>query len=187
MMIHQTTTMNNQTNTMNNLMMMLAAKEVRREEVPISITHQQPSPNSTITNSQHTLSQQSTNANKRIRMGRTADDETTAASTIMQGQEQTDYGEEDDIDKMLEDHDEAMQELAIEQRNNNKNDESINVTMINDEQTETGQQLQSTTTNNKITTALAAGNFEHQFSTSSKSADIPNNSETPSGVNPNRQ
>ena len=58
----------NITNTMNNLMMMLAAKVVRREEVPISITHHQPSPNSTITNSQHILSQQSTNANKQIRM-----------------------------------------------------------------------------------------------------------------------
>jgi len=175
--------MMHQTNTMNNFMMMMATKEARREEVPISITHHQPSPNSTITNSQHTLSQQSTNANKRIRMGGTADDETTAASTAIQEQMNTEY-DDDDIDKMLEDHEEAIKELTAEQQTNNNNNESINVDMADNDQIETVQQQQHTITTNKTTTALAAGNFEHQFSTKSKNVDT---SDPPPGVNPNRQ
>jgi hypothetical protein len=131
MMIHQTTTRNN-------LMMMMARNDVRREEVPISFT-QQPSPNSTITNSQHSLSQQSTNAKKRIRMGGIGDNETTAASTVIQGQ---DNAEDDSTDKMLEDQEEVIKELETEQQNSNDSTGTTDIAMTDNAQIEIIHQQQ---------------------------------------------
>jgi hypothetical protein len=76
--------------------------------------------NSTITNSQFSLSQQSTSANKR-KIDGIADDETTAASTLVIGIDQS--TEEDDIDAMLEEKTEAIEELQAE------HEEETDVTM----------------------------------------------------------
>jgi hypothetical protein len=54
-----------QTATMNNFMMLMSRNEERRQEVPIREIQQTSTPTSTITNSQFSLSQQSTSANKR--------------------------------------------------------------------------------------------------------------------------
>jgi hypothetical protein len=50
---------------MNNLMMLMATNEERRQEIPIREIQQTSTPTSTITNSQFSLSQQSTSVNKR--------------------------------------------------------------------------------------------------------------------------
>jgi hypothetical protein len=98
-----------QTATINNFMMIMSRNEERRQEVPIIREIQQTStPTSTITNSQFSLSQQSTSANKRMIDG-IADDETTAASTTVIGTEPS--IEEDDIDAMLEEQSDAMEEI----------------------------------------------------------------------------
>jgi hypothetical protein len=89
-----------QTATMNNLMMIMTRNEERRQEVPIREIQQiYTSTNSTITNSQFSLSQQSMSANKR-KIDGIVDDETTAASTLVIGIDQS--TEDDDIDAMLE-------------------------------------------------------------------------------------
>jgi hypothetical protein len=54
-----------QTTTINNLMMLMARNEERRQEVPIREIQPTSTPTSTITNSQFSLSQQSTSVNKR--------------------------------------------------------------------------------------------------------------------------
>jgi hypothetical protein len=77
MMIQQTTTMNN-------LVMLMARNEERRQEIPIREIQQTSTPTSTITNSQFSLSQQSTSVNKR-KIDGIADDETTAISTVETG------------------------------------------------------------------------------------------------------
>jgi C4-dicarboxylate-specific signal transduction histidine kinase len=70
-----------QTATMNNLMMLMAGNEERRQEIPLREIQQTSTPTSTITNSQFSLSQHSTNANKR-KLNGIADDDTTAISTV---------------------------------------------------------------------------------------------------------
>jgi hypothetical protein len=79
MMIQQTTTMNN-------LMMSMARNEERRQEIPIGEIQEKATPTSTITNSQFSLSQYSTNANKR-KLNGIADDDTTAISTVANEQQ----------------------------------------------------------------------------------------------------
>jgi cell shape-determining protein MreC len=146
-----------QTATMNNFMMLMTRNEERRQEVPIRVIQQTSTPtNSTITNSQFSLSQQSTSVNKR-KIDGIADDETTAASTLVIGTIQS--TEEDDIDAMLEEQSEALEEIRAEQG------EEMDVTMTDNEQTTTNKQQQQkqTTNTGKVTTALAAGDFEQQF------------------------
>ena len=164
MMIQQTTTMNN-------LMLIMARnEEQRRQEIPTNIIQQQTSTpsNSTMTNSQYSLSQHSTNANKRkITI---ADDETTAVSTVLNGHEQ--MIEDDDIDAMLEDRESAIEELEKEetkQQNINNNSNSNNDSSTDDvtmtDQIETNQQQQKDITNSTNTASMAAGDFNHQFNT----------------------
>jgi hypothetical protein len=105
MMIQQTTKMNN-------LMMLMARNEERRQEIPIRIIQQTSTPtNSTITNSQYSLSQQSS-VNKR-KIDGIADDETTPISTVATGTKRMENDE--DIDEMSEQHDGIMkiQETAM--------------------------------------------------------------------------
>jgi hypothetical protein len=88
-------------------------------------------PTSTITNSQFSLSQQSTSVNKR-KIDGIADDETTTASTLVVG---TDLStEEDDIDAMLEEQLDALEEIRTEQEED--------VTMKDNDQTTTNIQQQ---------------------------------------------
>jgi hypothetical protein len=102
-----------QTATMNNFMMIVLRNEERRQEVPIREIQQMSTPASTITNSQFSLSQQSTSANKR-KIDGIAVDETTAASTTAIG---TDPSiEDDDIDAMLEEQSDAMEEIRTKQK-----------------------------------------------------------------------
>jgi hypothetical protein len=68
------------------------------------------------------------------------------------------------------------------------NDITENVTMTDNDLEESNlPQQQQPTTQNTITTAIAAGNFDHQFNTHSKNKSTNNSSEIPTGVNPNRQ
>jgi hypothetical protein len=175
MMIQQTTTMNN-------LMLILARNEERRQDVPANIIQQTSTPaNSTITNSQQSQSQYSTSANKR-KIGGIADDDTTAVSTVANGTYQME--EDDNIDDMLEDQEDAMEELEAEaaeelQHNNNNNMATEDVTMTDQKTTE----QQEATTGSTITTAVAEGNFDHQFGNKAKSNDTDNNNAPLSGVN----
>jgi transcriptional regulator with PAS, ATPase and Fis domain len=165
MMIQQTTTMNN-------FMLLMARNEERRQEVPIREIQQAYTPtNSTITNSQFSLSQHSTSANKR-KIDGIADDETTAASTLAVGTDQS--TDEDNIDAMLEEQSDALEEISKEQEED--------VTMVDNELTTTNkqQQQQAITTNNNAT-VLAAGDFEQQFSMK-KRTDKKGNS-APTGAN----
>jgi hypothetical protein len=58
-----------QATTMNDLMMIMSRKEERRQEVPIQEIQRLSTSTSTITNSQFSLSQQSTSVNKQNAMG----------------------------------------------------------------------------------------------------------------------
>jgi hypothetical protein len=83
-----------QTATMNNFMMLMSRNEERRQEVPVREIQQTSTPTSTITNSQFSLSQQSTSVNKR-KIDGIAEDETTAVSTVVNEPQQKEN--EDDI------------------------------------------------------------------------------------------
>jgi hypothetical protein len=184
MMIQQTETnkqmMLHQTTTMNNFMMLMTRNEERRQEVPIREIQpireilQTSTPTSTITNSQFSLSQRSSSANKRKIEG-IADDETTAASTLA-GTDQV--NEDDDIEAMLEEQDDAIEETRTEE------EETMDVTMTDEEQPtrNTSQQQQETTTISK-TTALVEGDFDHQFSTNTKQNDKTGRNTPATGVN----
>jgi hypothetical protein len=187
MMIQQSENMHQQAETMNAFMMLMTRNEARRQETPIQeipireipfpIRETQPisTPTSTITNSQFSLSQQSTSANKR-KIDGIADDETTAASTTMLGTEPS--TEEDDVDAMLEEQSDAIEEIRTEQ-------EEINDTKMTDidyNPSNQNQQEQQEMTTNRNTTTIAAGDFSHQFSDNPKSIDTINNN-TPTRVN----
>jgi hypothetical protein len=88
-----------QTATMNNFMMLMSRNKERRQEVPVREIQQTSTLTSTITNSQFSLSQQSTSVNKRIIDG-IAEDETTAVSTVVNESQQKEN--DDDIDAMLD-------------------------------------------------------------------------------------
>jgi hypothetical protein len=189
MMIQQSENMQQQAETMNAFMMLMTRNETRRQEtpiqeipireIPIPTRETQPisTPTSTITNSQFSLSQQSTNANANKRkIDGIADDETTAASTTMLGTDPS--TEEDDVDAMLEEQSDAIEEIRTEQ-------EEINDTKMTDNDYDTtnqSQQEQHETTTNRITTAIAEGDFTHQFSDTPTCIDTINNN-TPTGVN----
>ena len=155
-----------QTATMNNFMMLMSRNEDRRQEVPVREIQQTSTPTSTITNSQFSLSQQSTSANKR-KIDGIADDETTAASTAVIGTDT--YTEEDDIDAMLDEQSDAMEEIRTEQA------EEMDVTMTdsNVETTTKQQQQQQEATTRKVTTAVTTEDLEHQFNTNMKRTDKP--------------
>jgi hypothetical protein len=182
MMIQQTETnkqmMLQQTTTMNNFMMLMTRNEERRQEVPIREIQpirkiqQTNTPTNTITNSQYSQSQQSTSANKRKIGGIADDDETTAISTILNGTEN--MTEDEDIEEMLDDH---MEEIETQ------NEQSEDVTMEDNEYTGKKQQQQTTTTTTTgtIMTAVAAGDFNHQFNLLPASKD--KNSAPHSGAN----
>jgi hypothetical protein len=127
-----------QTATMNNLMLIMTRNEERRQEVPISINQQSSTPSSTLTNSQYSLSQQSS-ANKR-KYAKNGEEE-TAASTVETGMEM-----EDDISVGTEVQTEEQQQEQQQQ----------DVTMKDDEQNEEKQQEETST-------ALAEGDFDTQF------------------------
>jgi hypothetical protein len=149
-----------QTLTMNNFMMIMLRNEKRRQEVPIREIQQTSTPTSTITNSQFSLSQQFTSANKR-KIDGIADDKTTAVSTTVNGTEPS--IEEDDIDAMLEEQSDAMEEIQTEQ------EEAMDITMTdNEETTAPPQQKQQEVTTKGTTTAMAAGDFEQQFNRKKK-------------------
>jgi hypothetical protein len=109
---------------MNNLMMIMSRNEERRQEVPIREIQRLSTPTSTITNSQFSLSQQSTSVNKR-KCDWIADDETTAASTLVIGQDQS--TEDNDTEAMLEEQSDAIEERRTEQ-------EEMDITMTDNEQ-----------------------------------------------------
>jgi hypothetical protein len=117
--------------TMNNFMMIMSRNKERRQEVPIREIQQTSTPTSTITNSQFSLSQQSTSANKR-KIDGIADDETTAASTTVIGTDPS--TEEDDIDAMLEEQSDAIEEIRTEQ------EETMDVSMTDNDEMATRQQ-----------------------------------------------
>jgi hypothetical protein len=152
--------------TMNNLMMIMTRKEKRRQEVPIREIQRLSTPTSTITNSQFSLSQQSTSVNKQNCDG-IADDETTAASTLVIGQDQS--TEDDDIEAMFEEQSDAIEERRTEQ-------EAVDVTMTDNEQTPPTRQEITLNTEN---TAIAAGDFNHQFNTDKRGNNI---SERPASI-----
>jgi hypothetical protein len=145
-----------QTATMNNLMMIMSRNEERRQEVPIREIQPASTLTSTITNSQFSLSQQSTSANKR-KLDGIADDDTTAVSTVVNDPRQKEN--ENNIDAMLEEQSDAIDEIWKEQ-------EEINDITMEDKDPNTRsqpQQVQQETTTNRITTAIAEGDFTHQF------------------------
>jgi hypothetical protein len=100
---------------MNNLMMLMVRNEERRQEILIRIRQQTSTPtNSTITNSQYSLSQQSSvNKRKIAGIAGIADDETTAISTVATGTKRME--EDEGTNEMPEQHDGIMkiQETAM--------------------------------------------------------------------------
>jgi hypothetical protein len=165
-----------QTVTMNNFMMLMSRKEERRQEVPVREIQQTSTPTSTITNSQFSLSQQSTSVNKR-KIDGIAEDETTAVSTVVNEPQQKEN--EDNIDAMLDKQSNTIEEIRMEQ------EEINNITMEDKDHgtnNQTQQQQQKESTPGRITTALVAGDFTHQFSNNTSCKDKTNHS-TPSGVN----
>jgi hypothetical protein len=152
MMMQQSENMQQQAETMNAFMMLMTRNETRRQESPIQETQEIPireiplsvrnihpmsTPTSTITNSQFSLSQQSTSANKR-KIDGMKDDATTVASTIIIGTEPSTEG--DDIDAMLEEQEDTIEEIRKEQ-------EDINDTKMTDKDNNTSTQQQETTIN----------------------------------------
>jgi hypothetical protein len=162
-----------QTETMNAFMMLMTRNEERRQEIPTRVIQQPSTPSSTITNSQYSQSQQSTSANKR-KIDGIADDETSAISTVLNEPLSRD---DDDIDAMLEEHAETIDEERKEQ------EEIDDMTMTDkDHNTITHlQQEQQETSTTKITTALAEGDFSHQFNKNTNRTENINGS-TPTGV-----
>jgi hypothetical protein len=139
MMIQQTTTMNN-------FMMLMSRNEERRQEVPVREIQQTSTPTSTITNSQFSLSQQSTSVNKR-KIDGIAEDKTTTVSTVVNEPQQKEN--EDNIDAMLEEQSNAIEEIQMEQ-------EEINDITMEDKDHDTNnhkqQQQQNEPTSGRITT-----------------------------------
>jgi hypothetical protein len=164
MMIQQTTTMNN-------LMMLIARNEERRQEIPIREIQQMSTPTSTITNSQFSLSQQSTSPNNQ-KIDGIADDETTSISTAATGTKRMEDNE--DIVEMSQ-----QQDRNIEIRETEMND----ITMTDNEQPTTSkqQQQQQETTISRNTMSTTAGDFTHPFNIQPNSTDTANTS-TPTGV-----
>jgi hypothetical protein len=159
---------------MNAFMMLMTRNEERRQEIPTRVIQQPSIPSSTITNSQYSQSQQSTSANKR-KIDGIADDETTAISTVLNEPPTRD---EDDIDVKLEEQSEAIEEEGKEQ-------EEIDGTTMTDKDHNAithQQQEQQETSNTKITTVIAEGDFSHKFSNNTNRTENINNS-TPTGVN----
>jgi hypothetical protein len=157
MMIQQTTTMNN-------LMMLMARNEERRQAVPIREIQPTSTPTSTITNSQFSLSQQSTSVNKR-KLDGLADDERTAISIVETGTIRMEEDEDND----------ALPEL------NNRNTEIIDITTTDNEHTTPGIQEQEETTISRNTISTTEGDFNHQFNI--QTPKTKTNDSTPSGVN----
>jgi hypothetical protein len=86
------------------------------------------------------------------------DDETTAASTLVLGTDQS--TQEDNIDAMLEEQSDAIEEIQVQQQ------QEKDVIMTDNNRSTTNQrqqQQQQITTKSKVTTAIAAGDFNHQF------------------------
>jgi hypothetical protein len=163
-----------QTETMNAFMMLMTRNEERRQEIPTRVIQQPSTPSSTITNSQYSQLQQSTSANKR-KIDEIADDETTAISTVLNEPPPRD---EDNIDAMLEEHAETIDEERKEQ-------EEIDDTTMTDKDHNTitpQQQEQQETSTTKITTAIAEGDFSHQFNNNTNRTENIYDS-TPTGVN----
>jgi hypothetical protein len=157
---------------MNNLMMLMARNEERRQEIPIREIQQMSTPTSTITNSQFSLSQQSTSVNKR-KIDGIADDKTTAISTVETGTIQME--DDEDINKLSE------------QRNGNtriQETETTDTTMTDNDKstasTQHQQQPQQETTTIWNTISTTAGDFNHQFNIQQKSSKTTNS--TPTGV-----
>jgi hypothetical protein len=166
MMIQQTTTMNN-------LMMLMTRNEERRQEIPIREIQQTSTPTSTITNSQFSLSQQSTSVNKR-KIDGIADDETTAISTVETGTIQME--DDEDIDRMSEQRNRniGIQETETKDTTMTDNDQSTASTQ------QQQQQSQQETTRIRNTISTTAGDFNQQFNIQPKSSETTNS--TPTGV-----
>jgi hypothetical protein len=146
-----------QATTMNNLMMIMSRNEERRQEVPIREIQRLSTPTSTITNSQFSLSQQSTSVNKQ-KCDVIADDETTAASTLVIGQDQS--TEDDDIKAILEEQSDAIEERPTEQ-------EAMDVIMTDNKQP---PPIRQEITLNAVN--IAAGDFTYQFNTDKRRNNI---------------
>jgi hypothetical protein len=145
-----------QTATMNNLMLIMTKNEERRLEVPNNIIQQTSTPGSTITNSQHSLSQQSTNTNKRKSIEGTTDEGTinttpTEASTATTKENEYENEDEDEIEAMLEEQEDGE---VNEQTQNRDGNSSQDITMTDGEQPN------------------VAGDFETQFKDKTKSTDM---------------
>jgi hypothetical protein len=145
-----------QTATMNNLMLIMTKNEERRLEVPNNIIQQTSTPGSTITNSQHSLSQQSTNTNKRKSIEGTTDEGTinttpTEASTATTTENEYENEDEDEIEAMLEEQEDGE---VNEQTQNRDGNSSQDITMTDGEQPN------------------VAGDFETQFKDKTKSTDM---------------
>jgi hypothetical protein len=136
--------------TMNNLMLIMTRNEERRQEVPININQQSSTPSSTLTNSQYSLSQQSS-ANKR-KYAKNGEEE-TAASTVETGMERENM-EEEEITVEMEDDISVGTEVQTEEQQQEQQQQDV--TMKDDEQNE--EKLQEETS-----TALAEGDFDTQF------------------------
>jgi uncharacterized Ntn-hydrolase superfamily protein len=102
-----------------------------------------------------------------------ADDETTAASIAVYEPKQRDNNDTDAMsDKRTDDN------LDIQEEQSKIN----NITMTDKDHTTTNTQQQQETTTNKITKAMAAGDFTHQFNNNQNSINTIDIS-TPTGVN----
>jgi hypothetical protein len=153
----------------------MARNEERRQEIPIREIQQTSTPTSTITNSQFSLSQQSTSVNKR-KIDGIADDETTAISTVETGTIQMD--DDEDIDKMSEQRNGniGIQETETKDTTMTDNDQSTASTQQQQQQ----QQSQQETTRIRNTISTTAGDFNHQFNIQPKISETTNS--TPTGV-----
>jgi hypothetical protein len=151
--------------------MLMARNEERRQEIPIREIQQTSTPTSMITNSQFSLSQQSTSVNKRKIYG-IADDETTAVSTVETGRKLME--DDEDIDKLSEQQDGniGIQETETTDTTMTDNDQSTASTQQ--------QQPQQETTTIRNTISTTAGDFNHQFNIQPKISETTNS--TPTGV-----
>jgi hypothetical protein len=155
----------------------MARNEERRQEIPIREIQQTSTPTSTITNSQFSLSQQSTSVNKR-KIDEIADDETTAISTVETGTIQME--DDEDIDKMSEQQNGniGLQETETTDTTMTDNDQSTASTQQQQQQQQ--QQSQQETTRIRNTISTTAGDFDQQFNIQPKSSETTNS--TPTGV-----
>jgi hypothetical protein len=79
---------------------------------------------------------------------------------------------------MLEEQEDAIEEIRTEE------EETMDVTMADEEQTPTnGLQKQQETLPNTNSAAMAEGDFDHQFSTTTKGSDKLGNNTPETGVN----